>query len=152
MAGKINIEAGEFLFREGESANYAYILDEGEIEIVKNGPDGVIKLSEITKGTIFGEMALLDGAPRSAGARATKKTSLTEVDGDTFLNYIRTNPKGALNIMQRLSGQLRQANKNLIDTNTLRTLLVSEKRIIPRPLGKACFRSVFQFIKSWAAI
>jgi len=118
MAGKINIEAGEFLFREGESANYAYILDEGEIEIVKNGPDGVIKLSEITKGTIFGEMALLDGAPRSAGARATKKTSLTEVDGDTFLNYIRTNPKGALNIMQRLSGQLRQANKNLIDTNT----------------------------------
>ena len=33
MAGKVTIAAGEYLFREGESANYAYILDEGEIEI-----------------------------------------------------------------------------------------------------------------------
>ena len=69
MSENLNLRTGEFVFREGETANYAYVLVEGNVEIVKSTGDGYLTLTTIEKGAIFGEMALIDGQPRSAGAR-----------------------------------------------------------------------------------
>ena len=56
---------GEFVFREGESADLAYILKSGSVEILKTGIDGEIVLATLDEpNKIFGEMALIDGAPR----------------------------------------------------------------------------------------
>ena len=74
MSNKINLKSGEYLFREGESANYAYVVDEGEVEIVKASANGNIILALIPKGAIIGEMALIDGLPRSASAIAKSDT------------------------------------------------------------------------------
>ena len=57
---------GEYIFREGESAAYAYVIKSGTVEIVKRSAQGVQVLAELTAPTIFGEMALIDGNPRSA--------------------------------------------------------------------------------------
>ena len=70
---------GEYIFREGESAAYAYIIKSGIVEVVKNSTSGFQVLAELTAPTIFGEMALIDGNPRSAGARAKENTIVTEV-------------------------------------------------------------------------
>ena len=69
---------GEYIFREGESAAYAYVIKSGIVEIVKNSASGVQVLAELTPPTIFGEMALIDGNPRSAGARAKESSIVTE--------------------------------------------------------------------------
>ena len=111
MSNKINLKSGEYLFREGESANYAYVVDEGEVEIVKASANGNIILALIPKGAIIGEMALIDGLPRSASAIAKSDTILTEVNSQTFIQYIKGNPNAAVNIMKRLSGLLREANQ-----------------------------------------
>ena len=71
MSENLNLRTGEFVFREGETANYAYVLVEGNVEIVKSTGDGYLTLTTIEKGAIFGEMALIDGQPRSAGARVS---------------------------------------------------------------------------------
>ena len=113
MPDNLNIQTGEFIFREGETANYAYVLVEGEVEIVKSTGDGYLTLTSIDKGAIFGEMALIDGQPRSAGARVSKDAVVTEVNAQTFLQYIQKNPTAAFNIMKRLSEQLRAANKQI---------------------------------------
>ena len=113
MPENLNLQTGEFIFREGETANYAYVLVEGEVEIVKSTGDGYLTLTSIDKGAIFGEMALIDGQPRSAGARVSKDAVLTEVNAQTFLQYIQKNPTAAFNIMKRLSEQLRAANKQI---------------------------------------
>ena len=89
MATDRILPKGEFIFREGESADYAYVLKDGGVEILKTGIDGEVVLATLEKAnTLFGEMALIDGAPRSAGARASSDTTVTEIQQDDFLQYI----------------------------------------------------------------
>ena len=58
-------------------------------------------------------MALIDGSPRSASARASVDSSVTEIRSDTFNRLIRNDPDTALRLMKALAGQLRSANKDL---------------------------------------
>ena len=112
MAPKNFYPKGGYVFREGESADYAYILKEGTVEIVKTAADGDLVLVTLSEpNTIFGEMALIDGEPRSAGARATEDSTIDEVKEDEFLRYIEKNSAAALRIMKTLSSSLRDANK-----------------------------------------
>jgi hemolysin D len=103
--------SGSYIFREGESAQYAYVLQSGTIEILKLGADGEAVIAELNeKGKIFGEMALIDEGPRSAGAKAKTDVEVTGVDKTTFMDYVAQNPQAAHNIMVKLSGELRHAN------------------------------------------
>ena len=71
MAPKNFYPKGGYIFREGESADYAYILKEGSVEIVKTAADGDMVLVTLSEpNTIFGEMALIDDSARMATARA----------------------------------------------------------------------------------
>ena len=110
MPGERTLAIGEYIFREGESAVYGYVVKSGQIAIVKSGLDGEIILSELGPGSLFGEMALIDSEPRSAAARAQEETVLTEIGSERFNEYIRNNPDGARRIMQTLVGQIRTAN------------------------------------------
>ncbi len=113
MADVRSLTSGEFLFREGESAEYGYVVKSGQVDIVKSGLEGEMVLAELGPGSLFGEMALIDGSPRSAGARARVDSSVTEIRSDTFNQYIRNNPDAAVRLMKTLAGQLRSANTGL---------------------------------------
>ncbi len=103
---------GEYIFREGESADFAYVLKSGSVEILKTGIDGELILATLDEpNALFGEMALIDGAPRSAGARAVTDANVDEVRQNDFLAYVQKNPAAAMNIMKKLSTELREANK-----------------------------------------
>ena len=111
MSGPQLIPKGEYIFREGETARYAYVLQSGIVDIVKIGSDGEKVLFELDqKNQIFGEMTLIDGQPRSAGAKAKTDVTVSLVDGPEFLDYVAKQPTAALNIMKKLSSDLRQAN------------------------------------------
>ena len=114
MSSDLKFPKGAYLFREGETARYAYVLKSGAIEIVKMGVDGATVLSELEEqNKIFGEMAIIDGAPRSAGARAKTDVVVAQIDKPNFLDYVTKNPQAAHNIMIRLSSELRQVNDEL---------------------------------------
>ena len=88
---------GEYVFREGESADFAYILTSGTLEIVKTGIDGDVVLAVLEDAnTLFGEMALIDGEPRSAGVRATTDAKVNEVTQEDFISYIQQQPTAAM--------------------------------------------------------
>ncbi len=118
MSKERKLPTGEYLFREGETAEFAYILKEGSIELIKSTIEGDLVLAEIEPGILFGEMALIDGSPRSASARATSDSLLTEVRSDTFEQYIKSKPDAAVKIMKNLSTQLRAANTELSHRNS----------------------------------
>ena len=85
---KANIRSlaeGDVLFREGEVGDFAYQVISGEIEICKFNGDEYLTLSNLKKGSLFGEMALIDKQPRSAMARATKESVVREIDQNAFL-------------------------------------------------------------------
>jgi CRP-like cAMP-binding protein len=78
------IPEGASVFNEGELGNVAYIVQEGQIEIVRRAGDTFNVLATIEKGGIFGEMALMDDKPRMAGARAAVATTVIVVTRDMF--------------------------------------------------------------------
>lgn len=75
---------GETIFREGEQGSTAFVVQDGEVEIVRvtDGVDRV--LGTIGKGGIFGEMALIDSKPRSATARASGHATIIVVSQAMF--------------------------------------------------------------------
>jgi EAL domain-containing protein (putative c-di-GMP-specific phosphodiesterase class I) len=85
--------AGEYVFREGEAGDCAYIIESGGIEIFmsERGPD--IPIGHIGRGEIFGEIALLDSQPRSASAKCTQKTILIPIQRKTVNTLLdKTDP------------------------------------------------------------
>lgn len=102
---------GEYIFREGESAAYAYVIKSGTVEITKHSTVGEQVLAELAAPTIFGEMALIDGNPRSAGARANADTVVTEVTAEAFVKYLKQNPEAGVRIMKNISNNLRTSNQ-----------------------------------------
>lgn len=101
------IEPGESLFEEGQPGDAFYIVFQGAIEISKTRADGTEeKLAVRRKGDGFGEMALLNEAPRSATARALERTQLVSVSRDDFQQLLGGDSL-ALRMMRALSKALR---------------------------------------------
>ncbi len=61
---------GQYIFREGETGDLAFVVLSGTVEIVHNAGDSVVPIGTVLKGGMFGEMALIDNKPRMASARA----------------------------------------------------------------------------------
>jgi CRP-like cAMP-binding protein len=81
--------AGEVIFDEGEEGNALYIVRTGRVAICRQGrPEHPI--AEIDAGGFFGELALLDPAPRSAQARALEPCKLAVFFGSDFLSLLET--------------------------------------------------------------
>ena len=78
------LEKGEMLFEEGDQGVTAYVIDSGEIEILKISENRQVLLNVLGPGDVFGEMALLDESPRMAGARAGAPTTLLAIKKTTF--------------------------------------------------------------------
>jgi len=100
---------GETVFREDDpSDGRMYILIEGGLLAFRRGRE-LETLSEA--GSVFGEIGLIDGLPRSATVRATAPTRVAVIDDETFRLLILRNPTFALEMMRLLT---RRARSNLI--------------------------------------
>jgi len=75
-------QAEEYIFREGDSADYAYFIETGKIQITikKDGED--VPIAVLGPGEIFGEMAIIDGLPRSASAFVMEDCRLSLISKD----------------------------------------------------------------------
>ena len=82
MADKlITYSAGDVIFRQGYPADDAYIVQSGEVEIFHEEIDGSeTQLAILKQGEMFGEMGILDDAPRNASARAHTDVVLQIID------------------------------------------------------------------------
>ena len=78
-------ERDHFIFREHESGERAYIIAEGNVEILKESDEGLVSLRVLKAGAMFGELALIDDSPRMASAKAINgPVELLEIDQKTF--------------------------------------------------------------------
>jgi|ERR1041385_6341731 CRP/FNR family cyclic AMP-dependent transcriptional regulator len=104
-----DFKAGDVIFREGDPARELFIVQSGEIEIRL----GNRVLETLSQYSIFGEMALIDDAPRSATAVAVSDSKLILVSEKQFLFLIGNTPYFALNVMRIMARRLRTANSAL---------------------------------------
>jgi len=93
---------------EGSIADCAYIIASGKVEVYKKGPDGEKKVvGVLSDGDIFGEMALIDGLPRSASVRALVDSSVNILTKEVFDAMSDKNPKALMPILKVLVSRLR---------------------------------------------
>lgn len=104
-----SFKSGETIFREGDKADCLYVIQEGEVEIRL----GNRMLKSLRRGQIFGEMALIDGSPRSASAIAISGVTIVPVNEKQFLFMVGHTPYFALNVMRVLAERLREMNRAL---------------------------------------
>ena len=84
----ISYQAGEIIFRENDEGKGAFIIQEGKIEIFISDAQKSLTVTRLHAGEIFGELALIDGAPRSAGARSLTQCELLFIEKREF-DYLR---------------------------------------------------------------
>ncbi len=106
---------GEFIFEEGDTSRDLFIIQEGEVEIFKKTEMGELKLAVFLRGDFFGDMALLQGGHRFAGAKAKGKTKLLVLQPGGFLLKIRRDPTFAFEMLQALSLRIKVSNERLIE-------------------------------------
>jgi CRP/FNR family cyclic AMP-dependent transcriptional regulator len=97
------------IFSQGDPAQELFIIQSGEVEIRL----GNRVLETLPQYSIFGEMALIDNAPRSATAIAASDAKLVPVSEKQFLFLISNTPYFALNVMRVMAQRLRAANTAL---------------------------------------
>jgi hypothetical protein len=107
------LTAGEYLFREGEIGTEMYILQDGQVEILKTLGGEDKQLAVLEKGDFFGEMSLLEDLPRTASARTLVPCKVLKINGTTFDQMLRSNPEIAVRMMRKLSRRLRETDRLL---------------------------------------
>ena len=105
---------GEWLFRRGDPGDYLLVVLAGELRVSVSGVDGREQiLRTLGPGDVVGEIALLDGRPRSADAVAVTRVRLLVVDRRSVLNEIAHNGEFALALMRLLCNRLRATSSAL---------------------------------------
>jgi CRP/FNR family transcriptional regulator, cyclic AMP receptor protein len=101
-----SFKAGETIFRAGDAANEFFVVQRGTVQIRV----GKRVAETVCEYGIFGEMALIDDAPRAATAVAVSDVKLVPVSQKQFLFMVSHTPHFALNVMRVLARRLRAAN------------------------------------------
>jgi CRP-like cAMP-binding protein len=99
-------KAGEVIFKRGDAASEFFVIQSGKVDIRL----GNRSLGILSDHDIFGEMALIDAAPRSATAIAATDVKLVPVGEKQFLFLVGQTPHFSLNVMRVLARRLRAQN------------------------------------------
>ena len=142
--------AGSVLFRKGEAGDAMYLIEAGRVRIHILDEDGDdVTLAELAGGDFFGEMAILDGKPRSASATVTEPARLAVLSREHFHAYVRRNPDLALGMLSAITERLRQTDEMLRQRVTRNLNDVEEERLT---LADRMADAVSEFGGSWKFI
>jgi len=143
------VAAGETVFAQGDEGDAMYLIQDGAIDIVASTGNKRVVLTSLFKQQYFGELALLDGAPRSATAQATRDTSMLALERDDFIEFIKKRPEAALAIMHEVGERIRATNELMTRTVSRNVLEEEEEKLT---LGARVADVVASFGGSWPFI
>lgn len=98
---------GTVIAREGEPGVGLFVILEGECEVTVGGR----RRARLGPGDFFGEIALLDGGPRTATVTALTDVTLAGITGWVFRGLITEHPRIALKTLEAVAGRLRSISK-----------------------------------------
>jgi CRP/FNR family transcriptional regulator, cyclic AMP receptor protein len=111
-ASTIRLAPGDVIFKDGDAPDKMYVVVSGEVEIQLG--DAVIET--VPQGGTFGEMALIDGSPRSATVVAKTESEVAAIDKRTFMLLVDEMPYFALFVMRNMVDRLRRMNEQWLST------------------------------------
>ena len=124
-------EPGQIIFREGDQSQEAFCVLAGRVRLTIQSPAGPKELAQLGPGQIFGEMGMIEDAPRAATAEAVEPTTLEIVDEALFNQLILENPDRLRRYLATLFERLRQTNTALRLAEKERAGAVSGASVAP---------------------
>lgn len=118
---EVEFSAGKVVFREGDPADFAYLIQTGQVEILKRGAVSNVRVALLGPGDVFGEMGIIDELPRSATARAIHAVQAVALDQKAFINMLLCNPRDSLNVLRSLCERLRTMTDRFRDSEDQKT-------------------------------
>lgn len=104
---------GEVVFAEGENSKAMYLVKSGILRVYKKKGEAQIEIATIHSGELIGELAFLDGNPRSASAEALSPCELVEISGPTFAKVLQSAPEWLKTLLKTVVGRLRAASTRI---------------------------------------
>ena len=101
------------IFRQGESGDWMYVVQEGKVEVYLERDGAEIPLRLCREGDFLGEMALFRGELRPYNARAMGRARLLTVDKKNFLRRIQEDPTMAFRLVEELSRRIQELNEDI---------------------------------------
>lgn len=105
---ELTLSPGEILFHEGDEGRRAYIIIDGELEILKESAGREVLLAVRAKGAVIGEMALLQALPRSATVRARSETTLCAIEKEELDRLMNSSPSAMQALFQTILSRMRE--------------------------------------------
>jgi hypothetical protein len=106
-------KSGESLYQEGDLGSEMYVVQSGEVRLFRLHDGRKEELAIMEKGDFFGELAVLEGLPRTSAAEAVGDIELIEINSATFDRMIRANIEIAVRMLRKLSNRLQEATRKL---------------------------------------
>jgi len=113
MSERVGFDDGKVVCHQGDAGDAAYLIIEGEADIVLEGPAGPITVATLGANDIVGEMSILTNAPRNATVRAKGRLTTLRIAKDPFMRMVREFPAMAVSIMQELAHRVQSTNSQL---------------------------------------
>ncbi len=111
---RLTFKPGQTLVRQGDQGDAAYIILEGEADVVLNQPDGSeVVVATLQKNAVLGEIAILCDVPRTATVRAKSKTHTLKITKDLFFRLVQDFPQIGMEVMRILAARLEKTTQDL---------------------------------------
>jgi predicted CoA-binding protein/signal transduction histidine kinase len=122
MLEEVKLSAGQELFPEGGRGDRAYIIESGELEVIKASGGRPILLSVRGAGDVIGEMALLEDAPRNATVRARSDAVLYAINQEQFEQLLNNSPTATRVMLNTVLTRYRSTSSMLRQTEKMAQL------------------------------
>jgi CRP-like cAMP-binding protein len=110
----------ETILDKGSQSREVFFVLKGSVSVITFSPAGrEVTLAAVKAGDFFGELAAIDGQPRSASVTAIEKTEIAIMPPEMFLEIIRGHPPVAFQLMQRLARMVRASGLRILELSTL---------------------------------
>jgi CRP/FNR family cyclic AMP-dependent transcriptional regulator len=106
---------GETMFHQGDVADAAYIILDGKADVMVQAPGGALKVAELARDAIVGDIGILCDVPRTATIVATEDLTTLKITKDLFFRMVSDFPTISIEVMRVLAQRLEHTTEQLRD-------------------------------------
>jgi CRP-like cAMP-binding protein len=110
---RVTFDAGQELFHQGDTADAAYIVVDGEAEVLVDTPKGALAVAMLGRNEFIGEIGVLCDVPRTATVKAATRVTTLKISKDLFLRMLTDFPIMGVEVMRVLAHRLEQTTVQL---------------------------------------
>ena len=122
MAETISIHPGEVVVKEGSPGDALYVVLDGELQVTKRRGGQDIVLAVRRAGEFFGEMSLIEQAPRSASVHTLRESRLLVISQAAFQTLLSCSPSAPLKVLRTVTSRLRGTESMLVQSEKMAAL------------------------------